>query len=217
MNASIAPVPATRPRRSTTKAESARPLGAATAKDRPRHELNPSQWSVEYRDYLVNFARSRVGDHAQAEDLVQETFLSAWKGRRGFRGDCTERTWLTGVLRNKIVDHYRASARRPLVREADVALNDDRSLAESWMEAQPAVSAESDPRDATQQREFMRTLEQALTRIPEMAGRAFRMREIQGCSTEEITRTLNISKGNLWVLIHRAKQALRSQLELSWG
>ena len=63
----------------------------------------------------------------------------------------------------------------------------------------------------------MGDLEKALSRLPDKMGKAFRMREIQGCSTEEITRELNISKANLWVLIHRAKQALGESLAEPWG
>ena len=182
------------------------------------HSLDPSRWPEQYGEYLVNYARAKVSDHALAEDLVQDTFLAAWKGRKRFRGDCTERTWLTGVLRNKIIDQYRSAARRPTVREADVAISADHmDGGDGWIDSQATESPAADPVAITEQREFLTVLEQALARLPELAGRAFRMREIQGYSTEEITRVLNITRGNLWVLIHRAKTALRSQLDLAWA
>jgi RNA polymerase sigma-70 factor (ECF subfamily) len=190
---------------------------AATRKSEA-HSLEPGHWPERYGEYLVNYARGKVSDHALAEDLVQDTFLAAWKGRKGFRGDCTERTWLTGVLRNKIIDHYRSAARRPTVREADVAISDQRAEGgEGWIASLPTESPGGDPVVITEQREFMTFLDQALAKLPDLAGRAFHMREIQGCSTEEITRVLNISRGNLWVLIHRAKSALRNQMELGWA
>ncbi len=189
----------------------------AIATYEPSTELQPGLWPAHHGDYLLNFAMSKVSDRGQAEDLVQDTFVAAWKGRRGFRGDCTERTWLTGILRNKVIDHYRASARRPVVREADVISIDDYDSRGSWMEAQPADSAGNDPVEVTEQREFLTVLDDALTNLPEAASKAFRMREIQGYSTDEIASELNISRGNLWVLIHRAKAALRSQMEVSWA
>ena len=199
-----------------TSFKSTRPKVAA--KKSAAHSLDPGQWPEQYGDYLVNYSWSKVSDHALAEDLVQDTFLAAWKGRKGFRGDCTERTWLTGVLRNKVIDHYRSAARRPTVREADVATSDDRVAGgEGWIESLPAESPGADPVVITEQREFMTTLDQALAKLPELAGRAFRMREIQGYSTDEITRVLNVTRGNLWVLIHRAKSALRSHMELAWA
>lgn len=181
----------------------------------PKHQLTPASWIVDHREYLENFARGKVNDSALAEDLVQETFLSAWKGRKGFRGDCAERTWLVGVLRNKIIDHYRSAARRPVVREADVAPNDERDGGAGWIAALPDESPASDPIVLAEQREFMTDLDRAINRLPEAAGTAFRMREIEGYSTQEITDKLNITSGNLWVLIHRAKTALREQMEMS--
>jgi len=191
-------------------------MKAITASE-PNNELQPGLWPAHHSEYLLNFALSKVSDRGQAEDLVQDTYVAAWKGRHGFRGDCTERTWLTGILRNKVIDHYRASARRPVVREADVISIDTAGNQGSWMEAQAAESTGSDPIEMAEQREFMTVLDDALTNLPEAAGRAFRMREILGYSTDEIADELNISRGNLWVLIHRAKAALKSQLEVSWA
>jgi len=194
------------------------PAKAKVSKRLPAdHQLDPSKWADQYRDYLVNYARGKVNDPSTAEDLVQDAFVAAWQGRSGFRGDCTERTWLTGVLRNKIIDHYRSSARRPTVREADVARNDSGEKSGSWIESLPTESAGDDPVVITEQREFMEILEEALANLPDLASRAFRMREIQGYSTDEITRTLNITRGNLWVLIHRAKAGLRSHMEMAWA
>jgi RNA polymerase sigma-70 factor (TIGR02943 family) len=183
----------------------------------PRFHLNPSQWIAEYRDYLVRFALQRVNDHGQAEDLVQDTFLSAWNARDSFRGDCTERTWLTGVLRNKIVDHWRRTARRPLLLAGDF---DEERGADGphtpWLENRANDRDTYDPDTAAERTEMLALLDEAVNRLPESMGRAYRMREMQGRTTEEITRTLNISKANLWVLIHRAKQLLREQLQSAW-
>ncbi len=73
------------------------------------------------------------------------------------------------------------------------------------------------PGAETERHEFMSELEEAVGRLPSKMGRAFRLREIEGLSTEEITRELNITKANLWVLIHRAKQALGESLAESWS
>ena len=68
---------------------------------------NPHQWVSKYADYLYAYALVRVDEEEQAKDLVQETFLAALKGIGQFESKSTERTWLTAILRNKIVDHYR--------------------------------------------------------------------------------------------------------------
>jgi RNA polymerase sigma-70 factor (ECF subfamily) len=185
---------------------------------RPKHELVPTNWATEYREYLIRFALQRVSDYGTAEDLVQETFLSAWNARHNFRGDCTERTWLTGVLRNKIIDQYRRNARRPMILAGDFeAERMDEGPATPWLENRANDRDIFDPDKAAERAEIMVLLDEAVDKLPESMGTAYRMREIQGRSTEEITRVLNISKGNLWVLIHRAKQALKDQLKGVWG
>jgi len=69
--------------------------------------LSPSEWISNYADALYAYAKPRVNDAQLAEDLVQETFLSAWKARDGFKGEASEKSWLFTILKNKIIDHYR--------------------------------------------------------------------------------------------------------------
>ncbi len=184
---------------------------------RTKHALNPLLWSELYREYLIGFALKKVSDYGSAEDLVQETFLSAWNARERFRGECNERTWLTGVLRNKIIDLYRKNGRRPSVLMSDLEYTDmGERESTPWIDRQADKRSINHPQAATERSEFMRDLETAVTSLPETMGTAFRMREMQGYSTEEITRKLNISRSNLWVLIHRAKQALSDQLSSNW-
>ncbi|MEM6278029.1 MAG: sigma-70 family RNA polymerase sigma factor [Verrucomicrobiota bacterium] len=180
--------------------------------------LNPDHWNITYRDYLIRFALQRVSDYGTAEDLVQDTFLSGWNARASFRGDCTERTWLTGILRNKIIDHYRKTGRRPSVLTTDL---DGSAFEEgdtfSWIDQQPDNSSTNRPEAETEKHEFLHDLEKAVTHLPDKMGRAYEMRELRGLSTEQITNELGISKANLWVLIHRAKQTLSEQLDSEWN
>src|SRR6187549_3469283 len=68
---------------------------------------DPSKWVDLYTDYLFSYAFFKTGNREEAEDLVQETFLSAFKSLSGFKGNSTEKTWLTSILKNKIIDYYR--------------------------------------------------------------------------------------------------------------
>lgn len=182
------------------------------------HRLDPEQWNLAHRDALLRFALQRISDYGAAEDLVQDTFASAWHGRTHFRGDCSERTWLTGILRNKIVDHYRRNARRPAVLASDLDRPDAEGAgAISWLDRQPDPRNGHGPGAETERNEFMNELADAIEHLPAKMGQAFRLREIEGLSTEEITQELNISKANLWVLIHRAKQALGQSLGDRWA
>ncbi len=182
------------------------------------HTIDPSRWNISYRDYLIRFALQRISDYGTAEDLVQDTFLSGCSGRRHFRGDCSEKTWLTGILRNKIIDHYRRTGRRHSVLTTDLDFTgSDGETGLSWIDQQPDLRAASRPGAETERNEFMEDLDRAVSLLPEKMGEAFRMREMQGFSTEDITAELQISKANLWVLIHRAKQILSEQLAENWN
>ncbi|HRQ91096.1 MAG TPA: sigma-70 family RNA polymerase sigma factor, partial [Bacteroidia bacterium] len=182
------------------------------------HRLDPEQWNITHREALLRFALRKVSDFGHAEDLVQDTFVSAWHGRKQFRGDCSERTWLTGILRNKIVDFYRRNSRRPAILTSDLdPVQDEGSGLVPWIERQADPDDRNLPTATTERLEFMADLEEAVDRLPAKMGQAFRMREINGLSTEEITRELNITKANLWVLIHRAKLALGESLADDWS
>lgn len=182
------------------------------------HTIDPENWNVAFRDYLIRFALQRVSDYGIAEDLVQETFLSGWNARARFRGDCNEKTWLTGILRNKIIDHYRKTGRRPSVLTIDLEGSSTEEPSNiAWIDRQPDQRTTHRPEAVAERHEFMSDLEKAVTRLPEKMGKAFQMREIDGFSTEEIVKELGISKANLWVLIHRAKQALSEELGETWN
>lgn len=182
------------------------------------HTLNPDLWNLQHREPLLRYALRRISDYGTAEDLVQDTFVSAWQGRRHFRGDCSERTWLTGILRNKVIDSYRRNSRRRTVMSTDLdrkGLDGDDMV--SWMDRQPDPSPRNRPELETEKNEFLADLEAAVEQLPGKMGEAFRLRELDGRSTEEITEELQISKANLWVLIHRAKQSLGQTLGREWA
>jgi RNA polymerase sigma-70 factor (TIGR02943 family) len=180
------------------------------------HLLDPDRWNLDHREALLRFGLQRISDYGTAEDLVQETLLSAWNARRQFRGECSERTWLTGILRNKIVDHYRRSARRPAILATDLE-SEARTEGGTWIERQADERRSPGPVAALERREFMRDLESALALLPGRMAEAFRLREIEGLGTDEIVERLGITRSNLWVLVHRAKQSLAESLGSRWS
>jgi len=70
-------------------------------------KINPEAWVDQYGDALFGFALARVNNRDAAEDLVQETFLAAIKARDRFKGQSSEKTWLFGILKHKLIDYYR--------------------------------------------------------------------------------------------------------------
>src|ERR1700753_2077085 len=88
-------------------------------------QLNPHQWVANYADYLYSYALARINDEEQARDLVQETFLAALQRVHAFEGRSSERTWLTAILKNKIIDVYRKRSQG--LRTAETKRADDES------------------------------------------------------------------------------------------
>ncbi len=142
---------------------------SATAKS-----FNPSVWVDEYGDYLFGFAFSRVRNEATAEDLVQETLLSAIQSVDNFEEKSSEKTWLCGILKHKIIDFYRKSSREVELteEEADMSSYDYLFREEGvwkghWSaDVRPIVWNEN-PEQVLEHAEFRDILTHCLSELPE--------------------------------------------------
>ncbi|MDZ7344802.1 MAG: sigma-70 family RNA polymerase sigma factor [candidate division KSB1 bacterium] len=189
---------------------------------RHKQAINPETWVDEHGDYLYGFALLRLRNRELAEEMVQETFLAALKARQNFARQSSERTWLVGILKHKIIDHFRRASRERPVADFDGASSDDDLFHPSgaWIdhwtqEGAPKEWAE-DPSRLVEQKEFWEIFNRCLTQLPPRLAEAFTLREIDGFSSEEVCRILNISANNLWVMLHRARAMLRRRLEVNW-
>jgi RNA polymerase sigma-70 factor, ECF subfamily len=99
-------------------------VNSATLRHESAVRLDPAHWVQEYGDILFGFAAARVRDRASAQDLVQETFLAALKAKasESFAGRSTERSWLFGILRNKLADYYRLQYREIAIADMESPL-----------------------------------------------------------------------------------------------
>src|SRR5688500_10622854 len=94
-------------------------MSEAQAKS-PSQSPDPERWLDDHGDYLFKYAVFRLRDDIVAEDAVQETFLAALKAYENFEGRGSERTWLVGILKHKIIDHFRRVGREaPIGEEPD--------------------------------------------------------------------------------------------------
>ncbi|MBL0714397.1 MAG: sigma-70 family RNA polymerase sigma factor [Desulfosarcina sp.] len=178
---------------------------------------DPVAWVDLYGDYLYRFAVARINDPVLAEDLVQETFLAALKSRENFKMRSAAKTWLTAILKHKIVDCIRKRQREKIV-DTEEAL--DRNLEDFFNEAghweiHPR-KWETNPAKHYEQKEFLDTLFECLTVMPRRIARIFMLREMEGLETEEICQVMEITATNCWTMLYRARTALRSCLESNW-
>jgi RNA polymerase sigma-70 factor, ECF subfamily len=170
----------------------------------------------QQRGYLLRFASLQLRDANAAEDAVQETLLAALAGEAKFAGRSNLRTWLTGILKHKIVDSIRRSAREPTVAADldDASEFDTLFIPDGHWKTAPA--AWDEPQSALEQKQFLGVLEQCLARLPQKTARVFMMREHLGLDTEEICKELAITPTHCWVLLYRARMALRLCLDEHW-
>ncbi len=179
--------------------------------------VDPSEWVDRYGDYLFRYAMLRLRDRSRAEDLVQETFLAALKGRQSFSGDSSEGTWLVGILKHKILDHFRRQSREVLLPVGDFLdpPGDEPFNPDGHWAAGPTEWG-GNPEDLFRQKEFREQLTKCLSGLSPAHSTVFTLREIEGAGTEEICKELNVTETNLWVILHRARMQLRKCLENSW-
>jgi len=179
--------------------------------------LDPSEWVGQYGDYLFRYAMLRLRDRSTAEDLVQETFLAALKARSSFSGNSSESTWLVGILKHKIMDHFRHQAREVPLEDSDLKDQPDPSafdVSGHWAKGPTAWGG--NPADLYREKKFQDQLTKCLSGLSPNHANAFTLREIEGADTREICKVLNVTETNLWVILHRARMQLRRCLETHW-
>jgi len=188
----------------------------------PSSGMAPENWVEQYGDDLFGFAAARVRGRATAQDLVQETFLAGIKSAEGFAGRSNERAWLFGILRNKLADYYRLQNREDATTDPESLLPEEEGAfgpgglrKDGWV-MKLAPKAWETPDATLISKEFQDILRSCLSRLPHRIAQVFRLREIDGISSDEICKDSGVSPNNLWVMLHRARMGLRRCLEVHW-
>lgn len=178
-----------------------------------QHKLDPGNWLDCHGDYLYRYALVRVHDAEIAEDLLQETLLAGVGSSQSHAGRSSERTWLVGIMKHKVIDHFRRAARNPQFRFTPES--DEEWFEESgpwrghWRVDRAPVKW---PIQSVENREFWTIFEHCLSQLPRQMSIAFTLREIDGLTSNEICEILNVTPNNLWVLLHRGRTKLRNLL-----
>jgi RNA polymerase sigma-70 factor (ECF subfamily) len=172
----------------------------------------------DLRPYLLRYASLQLRDSAAAEDAVQETLLAALAGEAGYGGRANLRTWLTGILKHKIVDTIRRQSRERAASDLEPENGTDEfdGLFDRRGHWEEMPDAWEQPEGALGQKEFLAALEACLRALPERTARVFMMREHLGLETSEICKELGITSTHCWVMLHRARMALRICLTTNW-
>jgi RNA polymerase sigma-70 factor (ECF subfamily) len=170
------------------------------------------------RPALVRFAALQLRNDTLAEDVVQEALIAVLEKPDGFAGKSSLRTYVTGILKHKIIDTLRAAKRECPIETSDEQSDADVIDALFKPDGHTVMMPHDwgDPDATLQQKDFFRVMEICLERLPARTARIFLMREWLEFETEEICKELGISASNAWVMLYRARVQLRECLDMKW-
>lgn len=167
-----------------------------------------SELYLAHHAALFRYAAGETGSDDDARDIVQETFIRAWGGLRGFRGDSSVARWLFRIARNLLIDRARARKRRG-ERSLDAPLDDEGTTLQDRL-----PSRRPGPEVETEQRDDAGRLRRALTALPEGQREVFALREWEGLSYVAVGDRLGLPPGTVRSRLARAREALAAALGL---
>ncbi len=180
-----------------------------------------TEWVNEFGDLLYSWALHKTSNKEQAEDLVQDTFLSALKSFDSFEGKSNPKTWLFTILNNKIIDHYRKASSR--MERLDFGENKGPySITESMFDQNDNWTANGleglwqQDKNLMDDPSFQNTFSHCMDDLPGDWRIAISSKYLLEKNAKEICQELNISTSNYWQVIHRAKLLLKKCLESGW-
>ncbi len=183
------------------------PPPVVAAPSSPAKLSDPERWVDEHGDYLFKYALLRLRDPSKAEDVA---------------GRSAEKSWLVGILKNKICDHYRKAGRETAFTDLEFYSDEesdrfipDGLFKDGWIHELGPLEWQN-PGGSLDSELFWKTFHDCSGKLPKSVCTVFTLREVDGVESKEICALLNISESNLWVMLHRARMALRRCLEKNW-
>ena len=179
--------------------------------------VDPAEWVDAYGDYLYGYAYSRLRDPNGAEETVQETFLAGIKYHAQFSGKGSERGWLLGILKRKIVDFIRRREKHNKVNPYEDELDPTTQLFDdkgNWR--RDAIPWSQRPEARAESQELWEVVQNCLTHLPSTQADVFVLSVMDQMDSEEICKQLGITPSNLWVRLHRARLGLAKCVSSQW-
>lgn len=171
----------------------------------------------QYGDYLYSFALFRIQDDSLAQDFVQDTLAAALKAKDRFKGISSEKTWLTSILKHKIIDYLRKKYREPVFDDnGSGSRNMEHYFDNKGKWTTGPKEWASNPEDLLEQKTFLDIVKKCLQDLPKRPAHALTLRELEGETTQHICKVLNITPTNCWVILHRARALMRDCIEINW-
>lgn len=182
-----------------------------------------TEWVNKYTDSLYNWALLKVNKPAIAEDLVQDTFLAAYKSIDKFQSKSQPKTWLLSILKNKIADHYRKQFKMQTVNESDIGGAETGGILDKvfnkdgkWNKEMRPGNWENDEAELLDNHDFLRILKLCMELLNEKSFLAIQYKFLEEKEGKIICQELGITPTNFWQILHRAKLQLRGCIDEKW-
>jgi RNA polymerase sigma-70 factor, ECF subfamily len=168
---------------------------------------------IKYRKKLERMISRMVRDEGAMQDIVQESFLKAWRALAGFRGESQFYTWLYRIAINTAKKHLVAARKDPVISESSLssgADDEDNPMAEALMNGEGIADT---PEAAYAAQEIAVAVNAALDALPEELRRALILREMEGLSYEDISEAMDCPIGTVRSRIFRAREAISARIK----
>lgn len=159
----------------------------------------------KYQHKIVSLILRYVPDHAEAQDVAQEAFIKAYRAIARFRGDSAFYTWIYRIAINTAKNYLVSQSRRPPASDIDA------QDAEQF-QVDTRLKDRGSPEHELLREEIERTLNEAISALPEDLRVAITLRELEGMSYEEIASTMECPIGTVRSRIFRAREAIDNRL-----
>ena len=192
------------------------------------HQINLHHFDKKSMDEIYqamfSFAYNELNHEQHAKDVVQDTLVNALKYADSFQGKSAFKTWVFAILKNKIADFIRQN--KHYVTISEMSENDDDEFLSMlfddigrWQHGSSPNGFDNcwtSPHETAENDEFWQVLELCLQNLPKEQAQVFLMKEYIELGSDEICQNLNITRQNLYVLLHRARLRLQMCLSVKW-
>lgn len=188
-----------------------------TPERRKEPPLAPSAWLDRHGDYLYRYAIGRVGRDDVAEELVQDTLLAAWRGREAFAGRASERSWLTAILKRRVIDWLRKAVReRRRTEQSADGWADKLFTSDGRWKSGPGEWASDTPEVGVERTEFWAAVGGCAQKLPHRLRHVFVLWHLEEATADDVCAAAGVTTNHLWVMLHRARLRMWRCLSRAW-
>lgn len=168
----------------------------------------------KHQKAMFNIAYRMLGSYEEASDVVQDAFISAFKGIKGFKGRAKFSTWLSAIVMN--LSKNRLKQLRAIVHHEKYSIDNPMPMDESRTHAEPA-SGEPSPLERLEKKDIQQKVQDCIGSLDEEFREVLVLRDIRGFSYDEIGDVLKVPEGTVKSRLFRAREAVKDCLKMVMG